>query len=119
MDARMTINAKLRLAFLLVALLLLGSTAVQRWMTAHILIDKQLDQLETAAEIQKQQIDALVKNSEERLALVASRTRLRAKLNDYVEGVGAPEDTRAGDHHSQPSSFSKRGRARMRYETPS
>lgn len=90
----MTINAKLRLAFLLVALLLLGSTAVQRWMTAHILIDQQLDQLETAAEIQKRQLDALITNNGERLALVASRTRLRTKLNDHVKGVGTAEDTR-------------------------
>lgn len=83
----MNIRSKLVLTFAplaLLSLVLLGSLA---YVSARNALSEQvLNNLTSVAAIQERQVDSIVEQNFERLALVASRTQLRLSLQNYIQG---------------------------------
>jgi signal transduction histidine kinase len=80
----MKIKTKITLALLLTALVPLVGASVASYLVARgSLREQELNQLESIASIQKSRLENLISQDLERLALIQSRTLLRADLQAY------------------------------------
>ncbi|HEY5532517.1 MAG TPA: sensor histidine kinase [Candidatus Anoxymicrobiaceae bacterium] len=90
----MRIRTKLTIVLLLVALVPLAGVSITGYVIGRRTVTRQiLNQLESVASIQKSRVESMLRQNDERLALLESRTALKSALETYASQPGTDVQT--------------------------